>query len=344
MAHLVEPTRARYGIGFYLKLFLTVGILTFLATLVDWGELLGVVQRASPAWLTLGFSVSGLAFASVCLRWWIILRIQAVPLTYTHTGKLVFIGQFFSAFLMGANGGDVIRIFYAIRAVPDQKAKVTLTILIDRFLGISMLVVWMAAALPFEMHRVAQDPEMVGRIELLQILLALGVVAGLTLLFLPYHRLPAPVQQLWHKVPGREVIQKLHADSKLYLRRWHLSAAALAVAAFVHLCNFTAAYCLALGLGLEVSFVSIILIVGTIIMAVGAPLSIGGHGIREVAVIAAFTLFEVGGATREVCVAYSLLFYLLFQFSWSSIGGILYLFYSRRAKLEDATAPSYPGL
>lgn len=336
----MEPTRTPSRIGFFLKLALTLGILGFLATLVDWPELLLVLRDISPAWLILGFLISGLAFASVCLRWWTILRIQEVPISYFHALKLVFIGQFFSAFLMGANGGDVIRIFYAIRAVPDQKAKVTLTILIDRFLGIGMLVVWMAAALPFEIHRVSQDPEMIGRIELLQILLALGLLGALTLLLLPYHRLPAPIQNLWTKIPGRDVIQKLHADSKLYLSRWHLSAAALGIAVLVHFFNFSAAYCLALAFGLQVSFLSMILIVGTIIMAVGAPLSIGGHGIREVAVITAFSLFDIAGASREVCVAYSLLFYLLFQFSWSACGGMIYLFYSRRAKLEDAARAS----
>lgn len=334
----MEPTRTRYGLGFYLKLILTLGILGFLATLVDWPELGRVVRNVRPGWLVLGTLVSLLALLGVCLRWWTILRIQKVPLSYLHVVKLVCIGQFFSAFLMGANGGDVVRIFYAIRAVPKEKAKVTLTILVDRFLGIGMLVAWMGAAIPFEIHRLARDAELVGRIELLQVLLALGVVAGLILLFLPYHRLPAPIQKLWQKVPGREVIQKLHADSKLYLSRWPLSATAVLVAAGVHVCNFTAAYCLALAFGLEVSFVSMILIVGMIIMAAGAPLSIGGHGIREVAVITAFTLFEVVPSSREVCVAYSLLFYLLFQFSWSAVGGLVYLFYSRQVKLEDASA------
>lgn len=337
---MVASTQTRFGWGFFVKLLITVGILGFLATLVEWPEIWSVVRHSNPNWLFLGFLCSATCIFLVALRWWLVLRIQDVSLPIRHVLKLNFIGQFFSAFLMGANGGDVVRIFYAIRSVPGQKAKVALTIVIDRFLGVSMLMVWMLVALPFEITRLARDPETLARIEIFKILLPLAVITGLVVLFLPYRRLPSWIHRLWQKIPQHEVIARLHADSRLYLRRWPLTAGALFTALTVHLLNFSAVHCLALALGLQVSFSSIILISALIMMAVGAPLSIGGHGVREVTVIALFKLFDVTPASQEVAVAFSLLFYLLFQFTWSALGGLVYLFYQRQVKLDDAAEPT----
>ena len=52
------------------------------------------------------------------------------------------IGQFFSTFGVGTTGGDVVKIFYVARAVPQRKAAVAFTVIVDRVIGLVALLLF----------------------------------------------------------------------------------------------------------------------------------------------------------------------------------------------------------
>jgi len=339
---MVEKPRSKLGWAFYVKLVLTFGVLGFLATLVKWPDLIREIQHSDPRWLAIGTLLSGCSVLIVTLRWWLLMKVQEIRLTFRHTLALTFIGQFFSAFLMGANGGDVMRVFYAMRAVPNQKAKSTMTILVDRLFGTLMVLAWIFAVLPYEVSRISGDPAMAHKLVLFKVILLVMAIGAVVLFFAPFHLFPPWSKRLWGKIPKREMIAELHADSRLYLRRWPLTLSALLCAATIHLINFTAFYFLAKGFGLQMTFSAAVLILSFTMMAAAAPLSIGGHGIREVTFISLFTLFQIEPFSKEICIALSLTFYLLYQFSWSAVGGMVYLFYHHQVKKVEGEAEVPP--
>ena len=78
-----------------------------------------------------------------------LLAVHDVRLRFWRVFELNMIGQFFSAFLLGTTGGDVIKIFYVARAVPDRKAAVGFTVVVDRVIGmIALLLVGAVLAIP----------------------------------------------------------------------------------------------------------------------------------------------------------------------------------------------------
>ena len=71
-----------------------------------------------------------------------LLGVHGVHLSYWRIFELTMIGQFFSAFLLGTTGGDVIKIFYAARAVPQRRAAVAFTVIVDRVIGLVALLLF----------------------------------------------------------------------------------------------------------------------------------------------------------------------------------------------------------
>ena len=64
------------------------------------------------------FSFCGL-FAGV-IRWHRLLHGYTIPLPFKKVFKMLFIGQFFNAFMPGSCGGDVVRAFYVCPANPRK--------------------------------------------------------------------------------------------------------------------------------------------------------------------------------------------------------------------------------
>ena len=78
----------------------------------------------------------------VSWRWRLLLGVHGVHLRFWRVFELNMIGQFFSAFRVGTTGGDVFKIFYVARAVPDQKAAVAFTVIVDRVIGMVALLLF----------------------------------------------------------------------------------------------------------------------------------------------------------------------------------------------------------
>ena len=67
-------------------------------------------------WLSLGC-----AFLLQTERWRRLLRVQEINLGWWRTLRVYLIGAFFNLFLLGATGGDIVKIYYAMRETVFQK-------------------------------------------------------------------------------------------------------------------------------------------------------------------------------------------------------------------------------
>ena len=80
-------------------------------------------------------------------RWRKLMEPQGIRMTFSKCLALTFVGQFYSTFLPGITGGDLVKIIYTSR-VTGSKTKSTITILLDRVLGLlALLTVAFLAAL-----------------------------------------------------------------------------------------------------------------------------------------------------------------------------------------------------
>src|SRR6266571_7416755 len=79
------------------------------------------------------------------VRWFILVRAQELPFTLSNAMRLGSIGLFFSTFLPGSVGGDIIKAAFIAREQSRRTVAVA-TVIIDRVIGLCGLV-WLVALL-----------------------------------------------------------------------------------------------------------------------------------------------------------------------------------------------------
>jgi len=123
------------------KITLGVGLILYL---IFSGSLniyiIGQAISVHPWCFLLAGSLLGIPLLLTSIRWRMLLLAQETNITLWKTLSLNFIGMFFNNFLPGGTGGDLAKCYYVASIYPDKKAATITTVLIDRFLGLSGLV------------------------------------------------------------------------------------------------------------------------------------------------------------------------------------------------------------
>jgi hypothetical protein len=117
----------------------------------------------------------------------------------------------------------------------------------------------------------------------------------------------------------------------------------------VHLLNFLIAFLFARSLGIGVSYGEILMIMPVILVVVLLPITVNGHGLRELLLIGYFSALglsqsgNVDAGVRELAVAFSLLL-VGNDFLWTLPGGLGYFAWLRSttAPAQRAAAPITP--
>ena len=304
----------------WLRFAITAGVIAFLATKVNWPSLAHRFASAHPWWLGAALLVTLASILMCGTRFFFLLRLQNMHLSYFRTLQLTFVGFFFNLFLIGSTGGDAVRLFYLIRWFPQQKARATLSILLDRVFGVAALFGLALLFLPGTADRLRADPTFAPLASALPWLGPLGALLLFLGFLLPTFLPNLPIPE---KLPGRAILLDLiHGLRDTMHGGWNTVAAVL-VAISVHLLSFLGATLLARALDLPISYSLAGLILVLIFSASALPISVSGHGVREGVMI--FLFLHLGlGTDPESAIAYSILIYGLGLF-WSLLGGLAYL-------------------
>lgn len=316
----------------WLRVGITAAILGFLAGKVNWARLAERFTSAQPLWLAIALLVTLISLTLCGTRFWLLLRLQKIQLSWFRALHLTFVGFFFNLFLIGSTGGDAVRLFYLIRWFPEQKARSTLAILLDRVFGVTALFGLGLFFLPGASDRLLADATFA---PLARALPWLGPLGGFLILlafvisgFLP--KLPLPA-----KLPGRSVIlDLLHAMRDVMHGGW-TTVGLIIVSLAVHLTSFGGATLLAHSLNLPINYSLAGLILVLIFSAAALPISVSGHGVREAMMVYLFPHLGIH-PDPEAAIAYSLMIHGLGLF-WSLFGGLAYLTLPSSGKRHDPT-------
>jgi uncharacterized protein (TIRG00374 family) len=288
---------------------------------VDWKAFGAILSRLDARWAALGWALSLLLIAGLALRWQIFLRQQGIQIPFTTVFSLTWAGQFFNSILPGATGGDVVKIYQLCRLVPDRKAAAAATVFVDRLAALLALLVLAGSAFvidPVPLRILSVHFFSMRALAWLLILLLIALLAA-AILFRSIRF------TLWG---GRLTRTLAAAKNHVSLNRKVLAAISLAFA--LHLLNFLIAYLFAKALGLSVTYLQIAIIVAVVLLLSMLPVTINGHGLRELLLIAYFTQVGAGiggfggSGVREIAVAFSLLL-VANDLLWSFPGGVWYM-------------------
>lgn len=291
------------------KLMLTAVLLWFAVRGLDFQTVATRLQQADPAWLVLAFVVALLQNVVAAIRWKWIADICGASLTYRHAIRFNLIGLFFNQSIPSNLSGDAARIWLAARAGAGW-SKAAYSVLIDRFVSLFMLATVVTAGLYWS-SQLIQDP--VGRFATALIGLGAIAVAG-TLLALGR----------WRSLQRWTATRHLAELTKLARRILNLHAANLPIIAISLLTpTMTAVTAWSLGQAIHspFEFTHSFLLVPPVILIASAPVSIGGWGVRESALVVAFSY---AGLPRSDGLIISVLFGVV-MLAVSLLGGLLLL-------------------
>jgi uncharacterized protein (TIRG00374 family) len=318
-----------------LKLAFVCGLLYFLAKkgFISVQAMQQAFQRWDkiiPAVLALLFSV-GLGV----IRWQWLLEAHNIQLGWVKTLQLTFIGNFFNVALPGAVSGDLIKAFYIGKELKAQKAAAFGSILFDRVVGLSALILLSAGALLFNIGSPANS----GLIRGIQFVLtagASGFLAFYTYLFLVREKHDPLLKVLkWMETK----VSKLSAITQIYssLRHYHnhriTILKALGISVIIHMIVGWSCLNFAQALGethLAIGSLYVVIPLGLLVTAI--PVAPAGVGTGNIAFL---YLFHLINSERGADI-FSL--FALTNLFVGALGGLVYFRFR-----SDVQVPSLQG-
>jgi uncharacterized membrane protein YbhN (UPF0104 family) len=237
--------------------------------------------------------------------------------------ELNMIGTFFSSFLIGTTGGDVVKIFYVARSVPRQKVAVSFTVVVDRVIGmIAMLFLGVAFSWT-QLPLLFSKPETrAATVTFYFFAVGAACCAALASAGPLLLRNPA-ISALSRKLPFVHRDTPIFAAYERTARHLGTNLTALLVSLPSFLSMVAMGYCVLRAMHLHpdlLAFSAIILIVN---MLIALPVSISGVGLREQLFIMFLGLLAIG---RSHAFTFSITFFFM-NMVWSLIGGLFYALY-----------------
>lgn len=320
--------------GRVVRTLVSVSLLTGFVLLIDWrqiGQLKGQFQVLP---VSLAILLAGVSYPLHAWRWWMLFRVQGIGLSLHWSHVVTWIANFYGAILLGGLGGDAARAYYICRDAPSQKTGGLASIAIDRLLGLAILLLMALAAVALKFQQVAASPEFRHLAIVAAVLLLAGVIATGVLFARSPDRWPGWLRR--RLGAGRCA---LFAD----LRQRTLDAPGVHFVAFllsvvVWLLDFVSVWLLALGVGLPLPFFETCIAVSVAYASTALPISIGGHGVREGAllfVLGVFGLIMSDGPDRERALLLAVLVWVVTMI-WSLFGGIVMVL-TRRPRVPAAS-------
>jgi glycosyltransferase 2 family protein len=272
--------RPRRSLAYGAKLLVSAGGVWFVLQEYD---LLGRLPRMlehGQGWLAVGLGVLVVQIAVAAVRWHSILRSLRVPMPMWTVVLIFYVMAFLNSFLPAGMAGDTLRVWLLRRNAHGIVTAVN-SVLIDRFIAVLTLLSAAAAVLIWLQA---------GKSILLVVTVgsALSMIAAIYAVMLIVPRIHWPTF-------GR-LTPMLHAVSR-DLRLVFLDITALSttvVAAFAsNLLLVGAIFALAYGSDVEVSFLTWLVVMPVVLLVTALPISVGGWGTREIAMVYMLGLFAV---------------------------------------------------
>lgn len=261
-------------------------------------------------WLAAAIGLLVLQIVPFGLRWQQIVLAAAIPFPTASALRFSFIAAFFNQALPSTVGGDAVRIWLLGRAGASWKAA-THSVLIDRVAGLIALALLVLVCLPWTFDLVRQPA---GRATLI-FLEALSLSGVAVFLFL------GAADWSWTKRwwPTRQVVEIAASAYRTFTGARLPLIAVLSLT--IHFVTVAAVWCVAHAISAPLGFSQALMLVLPVILVATIPISIGGWGVRESAMMTAFTYAGLPEADGLVV---SILFGLS-SLAAAALGGLVWI-------------------
>jgi uncharacterized membrane protein YbhN (UPF0104 family) len=317
----------RRRIGLIIRCTVSLLAVAYVIHNYDWAKVWTNIQTMDYRWLLAGLFCFIPTLLIVSWRWRLLLGVHGVKLRFWRVFELTMIGQFFSTVGVGSTGGDVFKIFYVARAVPDRRTAVAFTVIVDRVIGMLALLLFgttlASTRLPLLFFGAPGDVR-VATGAFFAIALV-GAVGGLLATLGPYFLTHPTIVALGRKLPGAERGKKIFVAYERSARAVGVNIFALFASIPSHMGITTLAYCVlrAMNLPNAPDLLSFCAIVAMVNLLIAMPVSISGIGFREFLFPKFLALLAIPG---EKAITFSIIYFAL-NTVWNLAGGPFYFLY-----------------
>jgi len=275
----------RRWLGPVVRVAISVALVAWVLRRIDTAAFARQFAAQSPVWLVAAALATMAQIVIAAARWCQLLLGLGIEASSRTVLSVSYIASFFNAWLLGTMGGDLAR---AVLAPAGERGRVAVvhSVLLDRiitFTGLGLVILPLAVLGTSPLARSAP--------------LMVSLVAA----FVPLCLIPAvgPAARLigWRRVPFTGLALGLESWSRLRGGRF---AVAVAIAVVSALALSATTWFLSQAQHLDVSFVDYLMLMPPVVLLSGLPISIGGWGVRENAMIAALATVGVGASAATV--------------------------------------------
>jgi glycosyltransferase 2 family protein len=233
-------------------------------------------------------------YALMGARWYYLLKWQGVPASLRSVVRIQCISVFFSSFMPGAVGGDLIKAYYIAKENTNYRTRAIVSIIVDRFIGLEtlMIISFIALLINYQLISTNHNIQMVAIS--IGIYIAVSFVA-LAVIFTERSRqflTKVGIFRLFKALPKGELLIKIYDALNSYSEQKTKLTIVLGITAIIDIIFVLIFYAIGKEMGESaLSLPSYFTAIPVGILATTIPITPGGIGIGQSAFYAIFLLF-----------------------------------------------------
>ena len=301
------------------------------------GELARTLGKVSPSHFALSLVFMGSTLVLGVARWRLALQAQGLKVSWKRTAQISFAAHFFNSVLLGSNGGDLMKAWFAAREAQNKKTGAVLTVVVDRLIGLWAMLLFACAMMLFNRDLLSGDswtrwlPWVV-----IAMMLAGSVVLGTAFW--------GGVTQRWsgarvwlRRLPKGQWLEDTLDSCRLFGQSRFFVAKSLAISMLLNAACVAQFIVLAQGMNLAVAPRMMFVAVPIILCISALPITPNSLGIRENLFVHMLAMPAIK-VDPTAALSLSLLAYAGSLF-WSLVGGLVYLTMKDRRDLAQMNLP-----
>jgi len=328
---LRQNSSSRLGqkLWFLVKLSVSLVLVVYLLSIVDWEQALHTISQANKLLLAIGplFWLASLVMGAA--RWQVVLAGNGVDFSIRQAYSGYLLGSFYNIFLPGVVGGDAVRVGLCVSETRCEVGTATASVLLERVSGVAALLSFFFFVSLFY-PEIATSLLAIESTEPLMLLLILVFLLGMVV---------AVGYRIWWDRRGirgtGRVWAFLQSASQTFQGvRGKTLGSMLLLSILFQAIRILGMFVLSKAIGLSLPLRAFFAVVPLVYLATLLPISLGGLGVREGALV--FLLARLGVPTSSA-ITLSFLIYLN-QVFLGMLGGSLQLarLLSSRRRVEPA--------
>lgn len=284
-------------------------------------QLARTLGTVHPLYFAASMLIMGSTLALGVARWRLALRAQGLDLGWGRAVEISLVAHFFNSVLLGSNGGDIMKAWYAARETHHKKTEAVLTVVVDRMIGLWAMLLFACAMMFLNLHLMLDN----AWLRLVAIVIFAMMLGGSVVLGMAFW---GGISKRWagarawlRRLPKGVWLENTLDSCRLFGRAPYFVLRSLGVSMLLNAACVAQFIVIAQGMGLSISPALMFVAVPVVICISALPVTPNGLGLRENLFV---QMLAVIGVDPTSALSLSLLAYAG-SLCWSLVGGVVYL-------------------